>query len=331
VVGVFIMIGLVLLGVLSLYIKQTPVQGAPMTLRARYDSIATLRVGDRVTLAGVEIGQVQSFKVLEDAVEVEMGVGDQSKVKKDSLAQLRSNALIGAYYIELTLGSPTAPLAQNGDLLESVPAASIDQVVQTVNSAASEIKQLAGSFNENQSATFGRINRILDENEENISRTFANLGESSGKIGSTLDNLSQITGDITAGKGTLGKLFTDESLYNKLQSVSDNLESASAEFGETFKRINASEGSLAKLIDDPALYDEAKNAFTQLGTAAERFSDFTGSFSGGQGTLGKLVSDPELYDEALKAVRTINSAAENFSETMPIVGFSSVVFGALSN
>ena len=54
--------------------------------------------------------------------------------------------------------------------------------------------------------------------------------------------------DVRAGKGTLGKLVTDDALYTKLKETSDNVASATA-------KLNDNTTTVGKLFSDPKLYD----------------------------------------------------------------------------
>ncbi len=54
--------------------------------------------------------------------------------------------------------------------------------------------------------------------------------------------------DVRAGKGSLGKLATDDTLYNKLRDTSSNLASATA-------KLNDNTTTAGKLFSDPKLYD----------------------------------------------------------------------------
>jgi phospholipid/cholesterol/gamma-HCH transport system substrate-binding protein len=55
-------------------------------------------------------------------------------------------------------------------------------------------------------------------------------------------------GDMRAGKGSLGKFVTDETLYNNLRDTSANFASASA-------KLNDNTTTAGKLFSDPKLYD----------------------------------------------------------------------------
>src|SRR5260370_16977527 len=55
-------------------------------------------------------------------------------------------------------------------------------------------------------------------------------------------------GDVRAGKGTFGKLATDDTLYNKLRDTSTNLATASA-------KLNDNTTTAGKIFFSPQLYD----------------------------------------------------------------------------
>jgi len=132
-------------------------------------------------------------------------------------------------------------------------------------------------------------------------------------------SLEQVTGlmkDIRAGKGTVGKLMTDEQLFTELNALVANAEEVArtvrqgkgtvgmalndpqayrrlnASLGnlqEMTRRINAGEGSLGKLLNDDAL---AKSISSTSGT----LDRITGRLDRGEGTAGKLLTDQQLWD-----------------------------------
>jgi phospholipid/cholesterol/gamma-HCH transport system substrate-binding protein len=54
--------------------------------------------------------------------------------------------------------------------------------------------------------------------------------------------------DARAGKGSLGKFVTDDTLYDKLRETSANFASASA-------KLNENTTTVGKMFSDPKLYD----------------------------------------------------------------------------
>ena len=132
----------------------------------------------------------------------------------------------------------------------------------------------------------------------------------------SIEEATALMKDIRAGKGTLGRLFTDEQLYKELTGLvssaeqvantinqgrgtigrlldnpaaARSLESSLDNLQDMTARIRAGEGSLGKLLNDDSLA-------TSLKSATGNLDAFTGRINRGEGTLGKLATDQELYN-----------------------------------
>lgn len=130
--------------------------------------------------------------------------------------------------------------------------------------------------------------------------------------------ISELTGlieDVRSGKGTVGKLMTDEQLYADLQQftaaarqVTDGLSSGKGTLGQLLNnpesarqleaslknltaitnKINAGQGSIGQLMNDPTL---AKN----LAAVTSNFENISGRLNKGEGTMGQLMNNDALY------------------------------------
>ncbi len=91
-----------------------------------------------------------------------------------------------------------------------------------------------------------------------------------------------VAGNIQQGRGTLGRLINDPAAARSLEASLQNLEGVTA-------KIRAGEGSLGKLLNDDAMAQSLASTTANLDT-------MTGRINRGDGTLGKLVNDQELYN-----------------------------------
>ena len=132
----------------------------------------------------------------------------------------------------------------------------------------------------------------------------------------TLGRLYDVLDGIRDGDGTLGRLFTDPGLYERLQafvtsgaelteglnrgdgtlgrllrdsSVVRSLESSVANLDVVLARIRAGEGSLGALVQD----DEFATAMT---ATTRNFGALSARLNRGEGTAGRLLNDSQLYD-----------------------------------
>jgi phospholipid/cholesterol/gamma-HCH transport system substrate-binding protein len=67
-------------------------------------------------------------------------------------------------------------------------------------------------------------------------------------VKSFTDKTNAFLDDVRNGKGTLGKLTTDDALYTNLRDASASIRDASA-------KLDSNQGTAGKLFTDPALYD----------------------------------------------------------------------------
>jgi phospholipid/cholesterol/gamma-HCH transport system substrate-binding protein len=95
-------------------------------------------------------------------------------------------------------------------------------------------------------------------------------------------SVNGVTEAIRNGRGTLGKLVNDPQTANALEASMKNLEAMT-------RRINAGEGSLGKLLNDDAFAQSLNGATSNLRTLTDRLNR-------GEGTLGKLATDPALFN-----------------------------------
>ena len=90
------------------------------------------------------------------------------------------------------------------------------------------------------------------------------LKQNSGNIGGAISNIENITGQIAAGQGTVGKLIYDQSLYNSALTTVTNLQDTISDARQLVNGITAGRGTLGKLATDDALYNSTTASMTNL-------------------------------------------------------------------
>lgn len=95
-----------------------------------------------------------------------------------------------------------------------------------------------------------------------------------------IEELSGILADIRNGRGTIGQLITNDSLYRELDSLV-----AAAE--DVAQNVNSGRGTLGRLATNPA-------AARALEGALENLQDVTARIRAGEGSVGKFLTDDSL-------------------------------------
>jgi phospholipid/cholesterol/gamma-HCH transport system substrate-binding protein len=139
--------------------------------------------------------------------------------------------------------------------------------------------------------------------------------------------------DIREGRGTLGKLFTDDQLYRELNAfvaaangvassinkgqgtlgkfthdtkVYDELHASLANLQDMTRRINAGEGSLGQLLKDDRL---AKS----LSATSGNFEQISARLNRNDNTAGRLLTERELYDRINSTMQRLDDLTKNLN------------------
>jgi phospholipid/cholesterol/gamma-HCH transport system substrate-binding protein len=112
VVGVFVFIGLVCLGYLSIKLgKLELIGGSVYEVEAQFNSASGLKPGSTVEIAGVEVGRVRGITLIEDRAKVKLAVNNTVKLYTDTIASIKTRGIIGEKFLALSPGG-------GGDLLK---------------------------------------------------------------------------------------------------------------------------------------------------------------------------------------------------------------------
>ncbi len=126
----------------------------------------------------------------------------------------------------------------------------------------------------------------------------------------SLEEANKLVADVRAGKGTMGKLFTDEAVYRQFDAL---LASAN----RVTSGLEGTRGSAGRLINDPALYDSMKKSIDDLDAAIAPLRSSTTP-------LGRLLNDQAMGQSLSNTVTGMENAAAR-------LGKSDNTMGALLN
>jgi phospholipid/cholesterol/gamma-HCH transport system substrate-binding protein len=304
-VGLFVLAALLLLGYMSLRVGKFTFWASPHTfpVKAKFTSVAGLAENGRVEVAGVEVGRIGKIQLADGQALVTLMLRPDLNLREDAVARIRTKGMLGEKYVELELGSVTAPqLATGGVITKTESPVEFDQLLAKVPALLDDFRPIL----EDMRAVTGTLQRVIgsQEGENNLKEMIANFT-------TTSQTLNRVAKGLEKGEGTLGKLLKDDSLYRDVQGVVREVRQAATNLTSFAEKLSKGEGTLAKLANDKALYEQAQQAITRLNRVAAKIDE-------AEGTLGKLVNDKTLYDDAKKALRNVNQAMEGLKEQSPV-------------
>ncbi|NGZ09281.1 MAG: MCE family protein, partial [Nitrospira sp. LK70] len=105
IVGVFVLVGIVCLGYLSIKLGKLELIGGDVyEVDALFNSATGLKAGATVEVAGVEVGRVKTIRLKEDRAMVSLAVQTGTKLYSDTIASIKTRGIIGEKYLALSPG-----------------------------------------------------------------------------------------------------------------------------------------------------------------------------------------------------------------------------------
>jgi phospholipid/cholesterol/gamma-HCH transport system substrate-binding protein len=119
-VGIFVLVGLVCLGYLAIRLGKLELFGAQgYIVFADFVSVAGLKLGDPVEIAGVRIGKVEGIGLADDRARLRLRVSGEVKLQEDVIASVRARGLIGDKFVLLAPGGSDKLIPPGGRIRET--------------------------------------------------------------------------------------------------------------------------------------------------------------------------------------------------------------------
>jgi len=330
-VGVFVVIGVLLLVVITLKIEKFQIgKKAGYLHHIYFNSAPGLDRNSPVRVAGVHLGDVEKVVLEEGKAKVTFHLPPHVVLYKNAKAYLKSEGFLGEKYVEISPGTPGYPkLESNGVVEQGAPPADVEEFLSNMSGIRDEIKEVIKPLGEVLKAVDTKKVESVINNIDKFSGQLPALAKDSKatiqKAQDAFARIEEIGDKVKKGEGTLGKLITDGEIYQEARKTIETAKEAMEkvkETAETLKNVSETiergEGTLGKLIKDESLYQEAKETIQSVKGIAEKVEK-------GEGTLGKLVHDDSLIKETEKTLKKIQKSAEGIQEQTPITVLGTII------
>ncbi len=222
--GMFVTIGL-LIFIITIYLigKQKNIFGSTFKLKTVFKSVSGLQQGNNVRFDGINVGTVDNIQIMSDtAVEVDIVLQKdvQRFIKKDAMASIGSDGLMGDKVLVIGPGSSPQPVEDNA-VLNSEDPINMEEIMGSLSGTATNAKLITDQlalFTYKMNNNNGILHKLMGDQDfaNDLKSTMSNLQASS-------NNFAKFTDKINSGQGAIGKL-TDPKFANKLDSTLTNLQ-----------------------------------------------------------------------------------------------------------
>jgi phospholipid/cholesterol/gamma-HCH transport system substrate-binding protein len=304
-VGVLVIVALAALTVLIFLMSGSSggFFAGKVTLRSYFENAAGLKVGAPVNLEGVTIGTVKYIRINPGRKLTPVEV--VMKVSKRFTSDVREDSKTSLDTIGV-LGDTVVDI----DSKHAIG----PRVKDNDELGTNESPNLSDVIKSSQ-GTIEQVNTILAK----IDSLVDSLNTGKGSVGQLIndptlynkavqavDQLSKISTDLSAGKGTIGKLLTDETLYNHFNETTARLDHMTAE-------IDSGQGSIGKLLKDKTFYDNLNQTVTNA-------NSLIADINQGKGTLGMLAKDPQFEAKFSDTVDKLDGIVDKINSGQGSIG-----------
>ncbi|MBS1736157.1 MAG: MCE family protein [Bacteroidetes bacterium] len=298
VVGIFVLLGLAIMAITILTLgSQKKTFEKSITVKSFFDNVNGLQKGNNIWFSGVKVGTIRKVNITGNhQVEVDMNIDEaaQQFIKKDALAKISTDGLIGNKIVEIYGGSGKGGVIESGDIMGTEKLLSTDAMMATLSKNNDNLYQITSDF-------------------------------------------KLISGRIVQGKGTLGRLLTDETMMNQineitatLQKSANNLQQLSSNVSNYTAQLN-NKGSLANdLVTDTVVFGKLRATVAQLQAVAQTSQEAIANFKQAGNTLndglqnpnaplGMLLKDEKSASNLKVTLQNLQSASKKLDEDLEAV------------
>jgi len=128
--GIFVVLGLLALGYLSISIGGLRIiHGDTYRVTARFSNLGDLKAHAPVKIAGVTIGRVEAIRLADYYGEAQLSINRDVALPKDTIASIATAGLLGEAHVALSPGGAEANLADGGRISHTEPAINISDLI----------------------------------------------------------------------------------------------------------------------------------------------------------------------------------------------------------
>lgn len=276
--GLFILIcfGLLVIGVFVIGDKQKLFSNT-YTYYAKFRDISGLKEGAQVQMQGINVGSVSTIELPKkpgDSVILNIYVVKDALalLRVDSRASVVTEGLVGNKAISISVGNPEMAALKPESTIIGTSGIELSSIIDTVTSVVantnrllSNVNQLVGGINEGK-GTLGSLltkDDLYKELTSTIASTNALMKGIGGTVGSANATLNAVTEEvqrsshavsdlleqISHGKGSIGKLLNDSSLYESLGQSMKALTSSVYEVKDILNKMSRTAGNAEEFTD----------------------------------------------------------------------------------
>ena len=249
-VGAFVLLGVLLFGVgLFLIGNRRMLWSDNFEAYAEFTNIAGLENGAKVRVAGMDAGEVEEIHVPPGPagrfrLKVRLREDLHPLMRLDSVATIQNDGLVGNKFLQIDAGTEASPaLPDQGTMQSREPF----ELADLLKKMSDTVDLVTGTIDEVR----GTLNAALTSVSDTATQAQVLMNDLGRDVRAILASAQTVAEDVTAvaagvrsGRGTVGKLLTDDTLYASARQIAEDAQKTVASVREA---ANDAKGALSDL------------------------------------------------------------------------------------
>jgi phospholipid/cholesterol/gamma-HCH transport system substrate-binding protein len=279
--GIFVIIGS-LFFIIAIYFigNKKDMFNETIKISAVFKNVNGLQPGNNVRFSGINVGTVKEIIIVNDSlIKVDMLIEEAiaSHIKKDAVASIGSDGLVGNMIINIIPGKKSNQIVNEGDMILSEDKTSTDEILKTINSTSENAKLITDNLVKitNQiNSKKGTIGMLINDTvmSDDLKQTIYNLKVTTQSTSKSMANLNKIITDLNNKDNVVGAL-KDTVTGRKIKMIIVNLEKSSEQINKTITNLKDGKGALNYLSNDPKLVKQIDSTMINLNQASGKLNE----------------------------------------------------------
>ena len=301
--GLFITIAVALF-IAAVYLigSQENMFGATLRISSIFGNVNGLQPGNNVRYSGINVGTVESIILLNDStVQVNMKLDKevQPYIKKDAVASIGSDGLVGSMLVNISPGKGPEPMLEEGDVIASYSRVETEELLNTLGKTNENIALISNDLlriTNYMTRGKGTLALLLRDTQLAIGLREAifNLQATSRSLAATGGQLQRLVGEVEEGSGLLNQLLYDTTVITNLNaSISqidtlaekaapvlielrrsaEDIAASSAILKSAMQQLAEGEGAATLLLRDTAFANNLEQTMQHIEEGTARFNE----------------------------------------------------------
>ncbi|MCG2611932.1 MlaD family protein [Flavobacterium sp. SM15] len=244
--GIFVLLGSALFITAIYFIgKKQNMFGRTVHLSAVFNNVNGLQLGNNVRYSGINVGTVKHIEMINDTtIRVDMIIDTKilTHIKKDAIATISSDGLVGNMIINIIPGKGNAAAVQAGDIIKSYSRVRTEDILKTLNvtneNAAiltADLIKITHEITDGKGTVGMLLNDTVMAND--LKQTLHYLKVTSKGTNESVQNLNNLIASLNQKDNLVG-VINDTVVAQKIKNIVINLEQSSIKIDSVVENLN---------------------------------------------------------------------------------------------